>query len=150
LTPAAIGVVGGLVDFALGASVAGACYVSGLSTVRTGLGILSFHVPHPAWIPWIENCIAPLVEEIFFRGMIQEGLKDLACRVSPQLPHSANKMIAIVVTAILFGLAHYLSAASALQVVVCTVSGVVLGVIKEKQGLVASTSAHVVSNLLNS
>ena len=68
---------------------------------------ISYALPMHAvqWIKWL--LVAPVIEELFFRGVVQAGLRARA-------DLWGRPWIAIAVTAACFGLAH-LSAASAVQ-----------------------------------
>ena len=75
---------------------------------------------------------APIVEETFFRGLVLRGL---AARYRPA--------VAVVVTALLFGLAHF----EAVQFAGLAAFGVVLGVLAQRTGrLGPSIAAHAAFN----
>lgn len=76
---------------------------------------------------------APLVEELFYRGLLQRGLADRA--ISP--------LVVVPVTALLFGLSHF----QALQLPALVLFGLVLGLLAWRTGrLGPSWATHAVFN----
>ena len=77
--------------------------------------------------------LAPLVEEITFRGFTQAGFKDLA-----------GRRWGIVSQAVLFATCH----TEPVQMVYSFVCGLALGELAEREGIWASAAAHAVCNAL--
>ena len=76
--------------------------------------------------------VAPVVEELLFRGVVAESLR------------RNGAVIAVVVSAVLFALAHLQW--SAAGIAYFSVCGVILGVLYWRRGLWASISAHAAFN----
>lgn len=102
---------------------------------------------------WETAVLAPVVEEVLFRQVIQGAFKKLAEKVLPDqdvtLFSQTMKLavlVAVVATAVLFGLVHLGSGLGIVQVILATSTGIVYGILKEKYGLTASISAHMTNN----
>jgi membrane protease YdiL (CAAX protease family) len=83
---------------------------------------------------------APLVEELFFRGLLQNSLVT-----------TVGATGAIALQAVLFGLAHFsplLGLGNVITLTVITVGGVVFGVAARWRGLGTSVMAHMFFNVL--
>jgi membrane protease YdiL (CAAX protease family) len=98
---------------------------------------------------------APILEEIVFRVLIQNFFHSLATKIVPdtdvEIFSSKLKLatlVSILATAALFGWAHITSGLGILHVILATISGITFGVLKEKYGLTASISAHMINNAL--
>lgn len=92
--------------------------------------------------------IGPLIEEVFFRGVLQRGL---TARVARRMPPVPAAVIGVGVTSIVFALLHSLAAPSGTAALVVTVSTLVFAI--GAGALAASTGriggaivAHVVFN----
>jgi len=90
----------------------------------------------PAWLLWLGAAlVAPLSEELFFRGLIQTFLRQATGR----------PWAAVVLAALVFGIAHNPQPHA---VPTITVLGLILGVSYERTGsLVAPMTLHVLFNL---
>jgi len=88
--------------------------------------------PMPLWIVWAVIAVTPaLCEELFFRGLIFSGM----CRL--------GAWPAVLISALLFGLAH----ASIYRLLPTVVLGVVLGVVRWRSGsVVPGIVMHAVNN----
>ena len=85
--------------------------------------------------------LAPIGEEFFFRGMLQSGIKKAVPRRWGSLRH---RWIAIVVTALLFGLMHY---SVPHHVPPLIVFGLILGYLYEKSGvIIVPVLVHILFN----
>jgi membrane protease YdiL (CAAX protease family) len=85
--------------------------------------------------------LAPVSEELFFRGILQTAIKQI---VPPRLGSMYHRWVAIVAVAVLFGLMHWQTAH---YVPALIVLGVILGYIYEKRGsLAAPIALHVLFN----
>jgi uncharacterized protein len=90
---------------------------------------------------------APLVEELFFRGLLLRSLEKTKALAS--LGRRASPTIAVLISAVAFGLAHL----EVLQLLGLTAFGVVLGVLAERwrrlgPGIVAHASFNFVTVLV--
>lgn len=102
-----------------------------------------------------KTCImAPLTEEVFFRGFIQEKIEDVqfVLRTHQGTPDlGAEQRMRILLQAILFGLAHYNVRQGNWngKIVLYTgMMGYALGLLKEKQGIHSCMLLHGASNLI--
>jgi membrane protease YdiL (CAAX protease family) len=95
---------------------------------------------------------APIQEELYYRGIVQGVLKWTASDILPDISFTIFSrqiklatLVAIIVTALLFGAEH----SSTLQCINATIGGVVYGLLKEEFGIVSSIAAHCTHNTLN-
>ena len=160
IRPIEIGIVAGVADFALGCSTAVVLSLLGVDHVRhrAVFSGVNLGLSNLAWKPWIENCIAPIGEELIFRVIVQGSVKCFAAKIIPDpekevdilgyVKLSRAALVAVIVTAVFFGAMHYPFGASVIQVVVCCVSGLLFGVLRERTGVASSCVAHMVTNAL--
>ena len=84
--------------------------------------------------------IAPIVEEIIYRGAIQRGLEKL--KIHP--------MVALIISSLIFGFIHVLSAGDYPQVFAYIFMGFVLGYVYQKtKSLVSSIAIHMLINTIS-
>jgi len=90
----------------------------------------------PAWVLWVGAVvIAPISEEFFFRGLVQTVLRDV----------SRRPWVAVAVTALVFGVAHWQQPQAVPPIVAL---GVLLGAAYERTGsLVTPVALHMLFNL---
>lgn len=102
--------------------------------------------------------LAPIAEEILFRGFLQERIEDFYILMNAYvitIPTEAVEVISIVVTNLLFGAAHIIGnqvvpAASLYIFYVTTMIGFFLSSLKEKENsLIPSMVTHMVQNAGN-
>lgn len=94
---------------------------------------LALHDPTmPAWVHRLAIggalMLAPIGEELFFRGVIQSGLRRM---VWPRYGSWRHRWFAIVLTGFLFGLAHYNNIRDVLPL---AAFGIILGYLYERTG----------------
>lgn len=98
----------------------------------------------------------PIIEEAIFRGGLQTIL-DIALKyfipvsaeiLVPMLSISLATTLAITITAVAFGLAHWSNnhSGAGTQAMLATWSGLVLGVLCAKYGIFASIGSHIMNN----
>lgn len=88
--------------------------------------------------------VAPILEEVIFRGLILTGLLYLAGRLHQ--PHQASTWLSILFAALLFGLAHWSRSGGALLETV--LMGIIYGWLRVKSGSTAVAAvAHSSFNL---
>ena len=104
---------------------------------------------------WNTVVEGPFLEEVVFRVLIQDVLHKITQKIFPDVDveifSSTVKLaalVAIVASAIIFGWAHYSSGFGLLHVILATMSGITLGLLKHHHGLVASTAAHMTNNAI--
>ncbi len=98
---------------------------------------------------------APILEEIIFRVIIQNFFHWISQKIVPDqnleffsCKLKLSLLVAIIATAILFGMAHLSSGLGIIHVILATVGGITYGILKEKQGLPASIAAHMTNNAI--
>jgi len=97
----------------------------------------------------------PVLEELVFRGLLQPVLtKGVAFIYGDKEIEVFNHKIkiaeAVGVTAssVLFGMAHLTNGTGVQQVISTTLTGLVLGTLKNRYGLLSATSAHMTNNAI--
>ena len=85
--------------------------------------------------------IAPVIEEVFFRGVVQDGLRNRGFM-------AGRPSIAIVVTAVCFGLAHLGSGSLAHAALVTIPAGVLGWVYECRRSLPLCIALHSACNVL--
>ena len=87
--------------------------------------------------------VGPVMEEIFFRGLMLRSVL-----ASERVPERAREAVAVVVSSVLFGLAHFTTAdGPGLFVIAQTgLLGAIFAVVALRKGLTAPIAAHVVFN----
>ncbi len=108
--------------------------------------------------PYYVSFGGPILEECFFRGLLQPLLLSLISHLAPSLAStiflssgvSIAAIIAISITAIGFGLIHLLNSHpnSDIQAITCTISGLIYGLISLQYGLAATVAAHITNNMI--
>lgn len=104
---------------------------------------------------WKIAVIGPVIEEIIFRVVIQGCFDFLATKIfqDKEVEIFSYKiklatLVSVVATSILFGLAHYSNGLGIAQVIGTTISGVILGVLRDQYNPLASMAAHITNNTL--
>ena len=118
-----------------------------------GPEILPSEVIDKQFVPGV--VIAPIVEEVVFRGIMQPLLSVGISYCFPQLSTSAflsiskASLLSATMTAAAFGMCHYpdYKKGAPFAVAMSTIAGSVFGVVRERFGILASISAHMMSNL---
>lgn len=102
---------------------------------------------------WQTAVIAPVLEEIVFRVVIQGAFDFITDKIfgDKEVEIFSHKiklaaLVSIVATSVLFGLAHYGSGLGLAQVISATIGGLVYGVLRHKYNPLASMSAHITNN----
>lgn len=93
--------------------------------------------------------VGPVIEELVFRTLLQTGIKSSLSLI--HLDDETQEMLAVILTAIIFGLAHFYNPHDLIEqnlchFINCTLGGVVLGLLYERYGLIASASSHTLFN----
>ncbi|WP_166426713.1 CPBP family intramembrane glutamic endopeptidase [Labedella populi] len=111
-----------------------------ISGGAVGLGGTSAGVAELVWVLVASALVAPVIEETFFRGVLQPALieRSGSGRAAPG--------IGILASALLFALVHALAGASLLGAVITFIAGAGFGVVARSSGLLAAIVAHVVFN----
>jgi membrane protease YdiL (CAAX protease family) len=99
-------------------------------------------VPHFRGFSWWQLALVSLAagwgEELLFRGLIQDGLRQWL--LAAGVPHTASELLALLVASALFGLAHCVSVD---YLVLAAVVGVYLGVLFSRtENLLVPMVAH--------
>lgn len=130
-------------------------FIPAIDTIFADPAIAAEYLEGCAASFWDTAVAAPFWEEVIFRGVIQDALKFLAHKIVPDqdieifsYKMKLGTLVAIVATATLFGWAHLGSGLGIMHVILATVAGVAYGLLKEKQGLAASISAHMTNNAI--
>ncbi len=104
---------------------------------------------------WETAVLAPVVEEIIFRGILYGFLRDVMEALLPDydvpifsFTVKLAALVAIVATAILFGWVHIANGIGVIHAILAGTTGVVYGILREKHGLISSTAAHMTNNAL--
>lgn len=104
------------------------------------LGLIRWQPKWPSYSLWFLLCngfLTCIAEELLFRGVIQQQLAKLALRFKPdwaqqRLPAQCWTMLPILLTAVLFGVAHFAGGLN--YVAVATVAGVGYGLLYARSG----------------
>jgi membrane protease YdiL (CAAX protease family) len=90
-----------------------------------------------------------LQEEFVFRGMIQGIIKCLAQKhLGKKNLDKVSSLVVIVASSILFGIAHSSTGMGEAKVISTAITGMVLGMLREKSGFLSSVVAHITFNAL--
>jgi len=99
--------------------------------------------------------VAPILEEFIFRFLLQNVFHFVARNVLPDInvdlfsyQIKLAALTSIVATSLLFGLAHLGNGLGIIQVILCTVGGITLGILKQHYGMLACTAAHMTNNAI--
>ncbi len=113
-------------------------------------------------ISFESDIIDPLFEEALCRVIIHESLAWAAFQILPDKEYSPgigsyrysiklSQLVSSIASGIIFGMLHYRLYSKPLtavtQVILCSMDGIVWGLLKEKQGLVAPIAAHISLNI---
>ncbi len=132
--------------------------LAGLSTLGVVMTKLTtfFFSSLPAAIPII--VLAPFLEEITFRGLVQDVVKDIQkllnrCKVKTSKQLTDQKIFRVAIVGIMFGAAHltnpYSLAQRILQAVHTTFLGFNTALMKEETGsLIPCVIAHAINNTI--
>ncbi|NGX56658.1 MAG: hypothetical protein K1060chlam5_00901 [Candidatus Anoxychlamydiales bacterium] len=100
------------------------------------------------------NLIAPIVEEIFFRGFIQERIEDITTFIINPVFDSKIKFISTLATSIIFGFIHIIGSQVPTQIgkffvfTSITSLGLTLGLSKNKDlSILSPISIHLANNI---
>jgi membrane protease YdiL (CAAX protease family) len=148
----------------LGIGAAMACAKIPIALALRALGVLKKEERDSEYeksilsFPLLGTLIAPIVEEGFFRGVLQPLATRTMIWLVPAAAATAffgtglsiATAVTIVATATLFGLAHLSNPHknSHIQAIITGVDGIVFGVLAAQFGLGASIAAHIAGNTL--
>jgi hypothetical protein len=108
------------------------------------------------------DIIDPLFEEAFCRVIIHGSIAWVAHQILPEQEYSPgigsyrcsiklSQLVSSIASGIIFGMLHYRQYSKPLtaitQVILCSMDGIVWGILKEKQGLAAPIAAHISFNI---
>lgn len=148
-----VGMVIGVVSFALGAAAAIATSLLGLSEEDRD----SEYEKMLSDNPLLATLAAPFLEEGFFRGFLQPLVMRSIVILVPAAAaaflgtsFTIASTVSIVATAALFGIAHIFNdhKNSHIQAALATVGGVLYGITAAQFGLPAAIAAHIINNTL--
>ncbi len=163
-----VGLATGVIDFTFTSLIQKVCELAGMEFKET---MDEDDIPaHEVFDKDFYNQVIryPILEEVFFRGFCQpivayivkrylideqqisQSPKSLLGRVSRALNIPASKVVASMVVGGLFGSIHYFNyeKGGVTVAIVISFGGAAYGIIKEKYGLRASMTAHIVHNFL--
>ncbi len=107
---------------------------------------------------FLRTCVGPIIEEILFRGIIQPLAEMSFAYTLPAVtvelfgaPVTLAALVAIVATALIFGLAHLFNShpRTGGQAIHTAVASLALGLLAVRVGLLASIAMHMVHNTAN-
>lgn len=93
--------------------------------------------------------IGPVIEELVFRTLLQTGVSSALSLLN--IDEETQELIAVILTAIVFGLAHFYNPHDLIEhnlchFINCTIGGIVLGFLYERYGFIASAASHTLFN----
>lgn len=155
ITPIGVGATAGVCNLAGGIILANIIDVVGLSTIWVD-EVAGAAYEEFVSSSFIETAIkAPLLEEIFFRFVVQGSIQWLMDKIFPEMTVSIFSyeirlatLVSVVATAALFGYVHLANGLGIIQVILCATSGLVFGALKSQYGMGACTTAHMVNNAI--
>ncbi len=97
----------------------------------------------------------PIIEELVYRVLIQDGFRWIAHRVLPDrdvevfsCKMKLEVLASIIVSSTFFGMAHYSDGWGLYKVLAAGITGFAYGVLRKEYGVLGSISAHITNNAL--
>ena len=148
LKPIVIGIASGAILFCTSVSIVLTFHYFGIDPVMAP-GYEEFIPVNLFYV----SVVGHILEEFAFRGTFQDVFKKIGEAILPDIdvPLFSNRkiklavLIAVIANSIFFGLLHFFGG-GIIQVCTATIGGLVLGTMKETQGMSSSISAHITNN----